>query len=211
MFGAWTRGVQLLARFQRSETDQAYSLMRRMWGHMVNGDPSSTFWEKLAPDGDTASYTPNQVGNDILPPNAATNRGLTSMGHSWSGAAGPALSMYTLGIRPVAAGFAEWIVAPQPGELRWAQGQVPTPRGPIISRWQRSEGDQSFVLTVSAPAGTTGTVAVPRLGAARKIAMDGRIVWADGASVGGIPAVEKDEAVYFSGVAGEHTFAWGDG
>ena len=47
-----------------------------------------------------------------------------------------------LGLRPrhpagVTPGFRRWMVAPQPGGLRLAQGQAPTPHGPIVSRWRR--------------------------------------------------------------------------
>jgi alpha-L-rhamnosidase len=202
-------GVQMLTHFERGETAKGYDLMRRMFGHMVDTDPNTTFWEKLAPDGDTASYTPLQAGNDQLPSNVGTNRGFASLGHSWSASGGPALSMYTLGIRPTAPGFSHWIVAPQPGDLRWAQGQVPTPAGPIVSRWKRGAGGRSFVLTVSAPASTKGAVAVPELGSHRAIAMDGRRVWNRGRPAPGVSAEVRDGAVVFEGIGGRHTFASG--
>ena len=83
------------------------------------------------------------------------------------------------------------------------------PPAPLVSRWRRGDGNSSFQLTMSAPDGTSGTVAVPLLGRSRTIAMDGHAVWQDGAPVGGVTAVAKDGAVEFSGVTGAHTFAWG--
>jgi hypothetical protein len=133
-----------------------------------------------------------------------------SFAHAWSSGAVGALSNYVLGIRPVSPGFSTWIVAPQLGDLTWAQGQVPTPHGPVASRWALGAGDRSFTLTVAAPGGTLGTVAVPELGSSRTIAEDGRVVWRAGQAVGaGIAASEQDGAAQFSDVSGVHTFAWG--
>ncbi|HWF55141.1 MAG TPA: alpha-L-rhamnosidase C-terminal domain-containing protein, partial [Solirubrobacteraceae bacterium] len=87
----------------------------------------------------------------------------------------------------------------------WAQGTVPTPRGPIVSRWRRTGSGRSFELTIAAPAGTSGTVAVPLLGASRVIARDGRVAWNGRQGRG---ARLLDGAVVFSGVTGRHTYAW---
>jgi hypothetical protein len=75
-------------------------------------------------------------------------------------------------------------------------------------RWRRGDGNASFVLTMVAPDGTSGTVAIPELGRSRTIAMDGRVVWQSGAPAPGVDAVERDGAVTFSGITGSHTFAW---
>jgi alpha-L-rhamnosidase len=61
---------------------------------------------------------------------------------------------------------------------------------------------------MAAPAGTSGTVAVPQLGRSRTITMDSRVVWRNGTPAAGVTAVERDGAVQFSGVTGTHTFAW---
>jgi hypothetical protein len=151
---------------------------------------TATMWEKL-----------NQNGTDV-DANA-------SLSHGWATAPTPALSAYVLGARPVTAGYKTWVVAPQTGDLKWAQGTVPTPQGGLVSRWVRGDGDRSFTLTVSAPAGTSGTVRVPLLGRSRTIAMDGTVVWQDGAPASGVRAVQRDGAVEFSGVTGSHTFAFG--
>jgi alpha-L-rhamnosidase len=198
--------TELLARLHVGDTAGALDLMRRLWGHMVDTDPHTTVWEKLTFDGEPAGYAPNQIGTDIVPPNSVLGRGLSSLAHGWSGGPVPALSGYVLGIRPVTPGYATWIVEPQPGDLRFAQGQAPTPRGALVSRWRR--GARSFVLTVSAPRGTRGTVVVPQLGRARTIAMDGKVVWRRDRHVGRIRARRDGDAVRFSGLAGRHTFAW---
>jgi hypothetical protein len=97
----------------------------------------------------------------------------------------------------------------QPGNLTWAQGQVPTPSGtPLVSRWRVGDNTSSFELTTAAPSGTSGSVAVPELGSSRTIAEDGQIVWSNGAPVGGEDASGADGAVVFANVTGTHTFAW---
>jgi hypothetical protein len=195
---------ELLARFDLGDAAGALALVRREWGPMVEAGPG-TIWEKVALDGTPATYSPMQTPADPFGP---TGAGLTSLAHGWGGGPAPALSGYVLGIRPVTPGFATWLVAPQPGDLRWAQGQAPTPHGPISSRWERGDGDRSFVLTVAAPAGTTGTVAVPLLGGRGAIAMDGRVIWDGDRPAPGVTATLAGDTVRVDGLAGSHTFAW---
>jgi hypothetical protein len=78
----------------------------------------------------------------------------------------PALTNELLGIQPNSPGFAEWTVQPRPGSVAWARGQVPTPHGPITADRQHT-GRGAFTLTVRAPHGTRGSVAVPTDGPGR--------------------------------------------
>jgi hypothetical protein len=185
-------GMEVEARFRAGDSDGALDLIHLLWDQMTDANGpyyTGTLWEKL-----------NQDGTDV-DANASLSHGWAS-GPVWS------LSAYLLGARPVTAGFKEWIVAPQPaGTVRWAQGQVPTPSGPLASRWRR-DGDGAFTLTMAAPGGTSGTVVVPLLGEARTIAMDGEVVWRNGAPAAGVAAEEHDGAVHFTGITGSHTFAW---
>jgi alpha-L-rhamnosidase len=132
--------TELLARLSIGDTNGALSLMRRTWAPMVARGPG-TVWESMQLNG-----VPKSGG--------------ISLAHGWGGGPVPALSAYVLGIRPTTPGYRHWIVAPQPGDLRFAQGQAPTPHGPIASRWRRAGG--SFKLTVVAPKGTSGVVRIPR-------------------------------------------------
>src|SRR3954464_6525221 len=197
-------GMEVDARFAAGDTDGAFSLIHNMWDQMtVESGPyyTGTLWEKLNPDGTDVDSN-------------------ASLAHGWATGPVSSLSGYVLGARPLSSGYRTWIVAPQTGSLAWAQGQVPTPAGPLVSRWRPQAG--SFQLTVAGPAGTSGTVAVPLFGRGRTIAMDGHAVWQDGAPVGGATAVAQGDKVYcgaaavakgdtvqFSGVNGSHTFAWG--
>ena len=186
-------GKEVDARFMAGDADGALDLIHLMWDQMVKPDGpyfTGTVWEKL-----------NQDGTDV-DANA-------SLAHGWGSGPTSSLSGFLLGARPVTAGYETWIIEPQPGDVEWAQGRIPTPSGAIVSRWRRGDGNRSFTLTMGAPDGTSGSVVVPLLGRSRTIAMDGRVVWQDGAPAAGVIAAERDGAVEFSGITGSHTFAWG--
>lgn len=184
---------EALGRFRNGDGDGALRLIRTTWGHMLRNGPG-TPWEQILLDG--------TVGG------AGTQGGSTGLAHAWSTVV-PPLSANVLGAEPAADGFREWRVAPNPVDLRWAQGDVPTPRGTLAVRWQREERDSSFRLTVEAPPDTTGTVEVPLLGRDRDIAMNGRVVWQDGrAADAGVKAKRVGDRVVFTGVSGASTFAW---
>ena len=65
--------------------------------------------------------------------------------------AAPALTTEVLGVKPVSPGFAKFTVVPHPGDLQFAQGDVPTPHGTIHVSWRLVGGTP--VVTVSAPRG----------------------------------------------------------
>src|ERR671923_669393 len=187
-------GMEVDARFAAGDTDGALDLIHLMWDQMTDESGpyyTATLWEKL-----------NQDGTDV-DANA-------SLSHGWASGPVSSLSGYLLGARPVTAGYQTWIVEPHPGgDVEWAQGRIPTPSGPIVSRWRRGDGNRSFTLTMAAPEGTSGTVVVPLLGRSQPIAMDGRVVWPKRDPTADVRAEERDGAVHFSGITGSHTFAWG--
>lgn len=142
-------------------------LIRTFWGHQLSEAPGTTFWEHLQPDG-----TPNL-------------KQFSSLAHGW--AAGPTITLTTrvLGVRPVTAGYATWAVVPFAGDLTWAEGTVPTPRGGLQAAWRKDR--HGFRLTVRAPRGTGGRLAIPVTASTRRVTLDGRTVWADGkATVRGV-------------------------
>lgn len=47
------------------------------------------------------------------------------------------LSDYVLGVRPTSPGYRTWTFEPRPGNLMFAEGRVPTPKGVIEARWER--------------------------------------------------------------------------
>jgi Bacterial alpha-L-rhamnosidase C-terminal domain/Bacterial alpha-L-rhamnosidase 6 hairpin glycosidase domain len=183
-------GFELDARFIGGDTTSALALTRLLWAQMV--DPTGPFftgtlWERLGQNGNIESSNASQA-------------------HGWASAPVSAFTRFLLGVQPVDPGYATWTIAPQTGDLSWAQGNVPTPAGPIVSRWQMDNTNHTFALTVSAPAATSGTVSLPELSKWATIAENGKVVWAGGAAVGGSSATEVNGRVVFSNFTGSATF-----
>ncbi|OLP57902.1 hypothetical protein BJF93_13760 [Xaviernesmea oryzae] len=181
-------GYEAQARFAHDDTENAETLIRNVYGWMVNPDNpdmTSTLWENVAVDGKPGlgSYT--------------------SLAHGWATGAVSALSGYVLGVRPLSPGFKTWLVQPHIGKLDRAEGRVPTPAGPIDVQW--NQGDGQLSLTVEAPQGTKGRIGIPMIaGADATVLMDGRIIWQDGhaAERGAYRAVSDGNFLYVSDLPG---------
>ena len=87
-----------------------------------------------------------------------------------------------LGVRPVQPGYKTWLVEPQPGDLSWATGTVPTPYGPIAIGWKKD--GVAFSLELLVPAGTSGTVGVP-------VNAGGALLRDNGRTVTGVSAAKE--------------------
>lgn len=84
-------------------------LIRKDWGFMIE-QRATTFWEMWS---------------------LKSGRLTRSHCHGWSAAPTFFLSSVVLGVRPTQPGFAEVEFTPQLGNLKFARGTMPTPRGPI--------------------------------------------------------------------------------
>ena len=84
----------------------------------------------------------------------------TSLAHPWGSGATAALTRFGLGLRPTAIGYNQWTFAPVDLALTHASGCIEVPSGYIKASWSTESG--KLVMTVEAPAGTTGVV-VPHL------------------------------------------------
>jgi hypothetical protein len=71
--------------------------------------------------------------------------------HGWSAAPAYFLGAHVLGVRPLEPGFARALVDPELGDLAWANGSVPTPKGRIDLRCEKRGG--KVVAHVRAPRG----------------------------------------------------------
>lgn len=166
-----------------AQQQSAFTLMKRFWGWQLRQDPGSTFWEHVQPNGN---------------PNLQQ---FSSLAHGW--AAGPTVSMTThvLGVNPVADGFARFDVAPHPGDLRWAEGTVPTPHGDVDVAWDSS--DRGFAASLTVPSGTEARFVSPVPGAGVKVLLDGVAVW-EGASLDERAALVDGRVVVDPLEAGRH-------
>ncbi|MGD0706381.1 MAG: alpha-L-rhamnosidase C-terminal domain-containing protein [Trebonia sp.] len=163
----YATGYEVDASLSANDTADAESLLETEWGDMINSgnpDDTGTMWENI-------SASNGQVGFGAS----------SSLAHGWATTPVAALSGYFLGVQPATAGYATWTVEPHPGDLSWAEGNVPTPHGSIAVDWAGQSGTGQFSMQVTAPSGTTGTIAVPTYGATDPIiTVGGQTVWSNG-------------------------------
>ncbi|MGD0706577.1 MAG: alpha-L-rhamnosidase C-terminal domain-containing protein [Trebonia sp.] len=143
------------ARFLAGDTAGALQLLTDEWGPMTTGPDGGSTWEKLAADG-------------------TIEGGGTSLAHAWSSGPTSALTAYVLGVTPTSAGYATWQVAPQPGNLSWVEGAVPTPHGNLTVKWASSR--TGFRIAIQTPDRTTGTVVLPAGPTRYSLTVNGRAI-----------------------------------
>jgi len=85
------------------------------------------------------------------------------------------LTQQVLGVRPLEPGYAKVLVAPKIGDLTWAQGRVPTPRGDVEVYWRRP-GNTEFEVEVTSP--VKARIELPVRGKAKIESGKGRIAGA---------------------------------
>lgn len=142
---------------EAGETDAALDIIRRYWGGMLDMGATS-FWE----DFDLA-WTEN--AGPIDDPVAPGKKDLHgdfgahcyvgfrhSFCHGWAGGPTAFLSHHVLGIRAAAPGFEKVIIDPDLGDLEWAEGTYPTPKGLIRVRHEKQE-DGRIKSEIQLPAG----------------------------------------------------------
>jgi hypothetical protein len=133
----WHRYADLEAAAQVGQIQWGLDYMRKHWGSSLEaGMP--TLWETFDPSW-LAHNDPH--GMSIVTNESATYGGYRTS-HCHGGAAGPAawLPRAVLGVIPSRDGFAAIRFAPALGDLDWARGAIPTPRGPIQVSLQRRPG-----------------------------------------------------------------------
>lgn len=193
-------GYEAQARYLANDSDNAEQLIRTVFGRLANPQNfqyTGTMWENVKADG-----TPG-LDQLVLQSNGIKGPGKTSLAHGWATGSVTALSGYVLGIRPTAPGFDTWLVQPHPGTLAWAVGRAPTPHGALSVKWGGQRGS-SFSMEVTAPTGTSGTIAVPLYGVAKPIVdINGNTVWRNGSFVGGgatSSASTDGQFIYLNGI-----------
>jgi len=149
--------LQALARSGDVET--ALDFIRTYWGAMLDLG-ATTFWEDFNLDWiDNAGRI-----DELVPPGRKDIHGdfgaycyegfRHSLCHGWASGPTAWLSQHVLGVTPVAPGFRRVRVAPQLGNLQWAEGTYPTPLGIIRVRHERRP-DGTISSRVEAPEGIT--------------------------------------------------------
>ena len=147
--------LQALAK--AGDTETALDFIRTYWGAMLDFG-ATTFWEDF-----NLEWTNNAKRIDeLVPPGKKDLHGdcgaycyegfRHSFCHGWASGPTAWLSQNVLGVKPLAPGFTRVRIAPQLGNLKWAEGTYPTPLGPIKVRHDR-QPDGSVKSKVEAPPG----------------------------------------------------------
>jgi len=103
-----------------------------------------------------------QLGRWQIAPATQTFREMWNHGdysHGWCSTPLVQLSAHVLGVTPAEPGFQTISIRPEPGELAWAKGRVPTPHGDVAVSWV--SGADRFALEVTVPAGTGADIVLP--------------------------------------------------
>lgn len=173
-------GAQFLmdALFDNGMAEQPMALMTadndRSWTHMVERVGTT-----MALEAWDAKYKPNLDWN-----------------HAWGAAPANILPRKVIGVEPLEPGFTKILIQPRPGNLTWAEGKVPTARGPVLVRFEKAA--KKFSMTVEIPAGSTARVGVPK--------DDGRALSLNGKVVKG---VESEGTLFIDDVgAGKHEIVY---
>src|SRR5262249_13230508 len=96
--------------------------------------------------------------------------------HAWTAYPAYIFLKYICGIQPTSGGFATFDIRPETGGLTFAEGEVPTVKGTITSRWEKG-ADGNFSLSVHVPTNTRATIYVPKLSPKFKISESGKLLW----------------------------------
>jgi alpha-L-rhamnosidase len=121
----WFLFFTLETLFREGLANDALTVLREQWNRMLEKG-ATTFWETF----------PGFIGS---------GHWSRSLCHGWSAAPAYFLSTQVLGVTPLAPGYERIRIAPQPFNLRWASGTVPTPRGPVtVSWWLTDEGQMEI-------------------------------------------------------------------
>ena len=147
------------AGFDWPDVQGALDDMRAFWGGMLQMG-ATTFWEDFSVD-----WMQNAAPIDEIVPEGKKDihgdfgaycyRGFRhSLCHGWSSGPATFLLRYVLGVKPLEPGFERVRVRPQLGDLRYAKGAVPTPRGLLRVEAER-QPDGSVRVKIDAPEGIT--------------------------------------------------------
>jgi hypothetical protein len=149
--------------WQAGRIDLVLANIRTRWGAMIAAG-SATIWELWHP--------------------------MASQCHAWSTTPTFDLSTYVLGVTSLADGFARVLIAPQPADLAWARGRLPTPHGPIEVAWQQTE--EVFQLAVTVPEAAAFRIVLPF--AAARIEINDQLAWEKGKvsqAIAGLSPIER--------------------
>jgi len=122
----------------------------RSWRHMIESGTTIT-WEAW-----DQKYKPNQDWN-----------------HAWGAAPANLIPRFVLGAQPLTPGWHRAVIRPHPGELAFAEGKIPTPRGPVIVNWKNED---VFKMSLTLPKGVKAKLELPAAKDSSGVFIDGKPV-----------------------------------
>jgi alpha-L-rhamnosidase len=134
----WMVALAGILLAERGQIETVLTCLRDRWGDMLENG-ATTAWE-------TFSGFEGRLWT-------------RSWCHAWAALPAYILPTFVLGVRPLEPGFSQALIAPQMGDLAWAEGRVPTPHGPIAVRLDKA--GPGFTLEVALPAGVLAEVRLP--------------------------------------------------
>ncbi len=141
----------IYAMSMAGHTNDTLGVLRKYWGGMLD-EGATSWWE---------GYDPRWVKTDFhshLQADDGTGY-FVSLAHGWS--AGPTswLTERVLGVTPTTGGFKNVDITPDLGDLRWAEGDIPTPHGNLHVRVDKQT--YGLAARVTVPRGVKATLTVP--------------------------------------------------
>ena len=125
-------------------------VLRSYWGAML-AQGATSCWEAYDPHWPKSDFHANLYADG--------NHGyFVSLCHGWSSGPTSWLSERVLGVRPIGGGFKTAEIAPDLAGLTWAEGDVPTPRGPIHVRLDKKSG--GLIARITLPPNVDARVTV---------------------------------------------------
>jgi hypothetical protein len=189
MISVFCSSMELIAHYTAKQPERAMELFRTMWGYIWNSPYAvqSSLIEGYFHDG-RCHY-----------PFTLYDPAYISHAHPWASGPTIVLTFYAVGLRLLNPEHTAWIFEPQPGDVEHFEfalsGVTSDAQGFISAGWQ-FVGDSVLEMAISAPAGTRGTIGVPKLGKQiASIVVNGKAI-----SLGGL-RVEKHH-VYMADLEG---------
>lgn len=144
----WHRYADLDAAERVGEIQWGLDYLRKHWGQALQIGMTA-LWESF--DASWMCEDPHAVS--MIDNGYAGYGGYrTSLCHGWSAGPVPWLHRAVLGITPLAPGFERVEFAPELGDLEFAEGSIPTPKGCITVKLERQK-DTTQCAEISVPTG----------------------------------------------------------
>lgn len=145
---------EIQAHLTIGNTNRALELIRRSWGWYLSNKngTESTLIEGYLTNG-SFGYR-NYDGYEW-------DSSYTSHSHGWSTGPTSALTAFVLGLSVTGREGQEWKLAPQFGDLEFAQGGFTTGLGKYQASWKVEDGGKRYSLEWNVPSGTSGILVLP--------------------------------------------------